>query len=310
LIGALGVRYPEPAWRPNSVRAQCLYRHRIMPDPERLLSTLQRAAQCFRATPGRRGRVVHLEAAQEVLVVGDLHGNLENFRLLLGIADLGHNAGRYLVLQEVIHGPHYYPAGGDKSHQLLDLTAALKCQYPHQVHFLLGNHELAQATARRISKTELDLNQTFREGVASAYGPLAVNIYTAYQSLFAVAPVVLHTPNRVLLSHSLPPGARLPEFDPIALEREESTEADLLPGGSVHMVVWGRDTRRENVAAFLKLMDADLLVTGHIPCDRGFDLPNDLQLILDCAGTPGGYCLFPCDRPLTHEELVSYVSTL
>jgi hypothetical protein len=58
------------------------------------------------------------------------------------------------------------------------------------------------------------------------------------------------------------------------------------------------------------MLDADLLITGHIPCDRGFDLPNDRQLVLDSLGTPAAYCLFPTDRPLTHAELIAHVSTL
>jgi hypothetical protein len=281
-----------------------------MPDPDRLLTTLRRAVQAFRETPGRRGRVVDLVGAGEVLVAGDLHGNLENFRLLLERADLRGHAGRHFVLQELIHGPYRYPAGGDKSHQLLDLLAALKCQFPRQVHMLLGNHELAQATQRRISKGDEDLNQAFREGLGSAYGPRAADVYAAYQQLFAAIPVALRSPNRVLVSHSLPPASRLADFDPAALGRDESTEADLMPGGSVHMVVWGRDTRPETAAAFLGKMDADLLVTGHIPCDRGFDLPNDRQLIVDSVATPAAYCLFPCDRPLTHADLVASVSTL
>ncbi len=122
-------------------------------------------------------------------------------------------------------------------------------------------------------------------------------------------PVALHTENRVFLSHSLPPSSMLADFDCAALDRDESTEADLLPGGSVHAVVWGRNNRADHVAAFLQRVDADLLITGHIPCDRGFDVPNDLQLILDSLGTPAAYCLFPADRPLTHAELVSHVST-
>ncbi len=280
-----------------------------MPDPDRLLRTLHRAIQAFRDTPGRRGRCVRLEGAAEVLVSGDLHGNVENFRLLMARADLANHPARHFVLQEAIHGPYRYPAGGDKSHQLLDLIAALKCQFPRQVHYLLGNHELAQATGRRISKGEEDLNQSFREGVATAYGPRSAEVYAAYQRLLAVVPVALRTDNRVFLSHSVPPASMLAAFDPAALEREESTEADLLPGGSVHAIVWGRNYRPENVAAFLQRVDADLLVTGHIPCDRGFDLPNDRQLVLDSLGTPAACCLFPADRPLTHAEMASGVST-
>src|SRR5947209_6550944 len=121
---------------------------RTMPDPIRHLTTLRRAVVAFRSTPGRRGRVGYLEDVDEVLVAGDLHGNLENFKTVLQRAELAAHPRRHLVLQEVVHGPHRYPAGGDKSHQLLDLLAALKCQFPRQVHFLMGNHELAQWTGK------------------------------------------------------------------------------------------------------------------------------------------------------------------
>ena len=281
-----------------------------MPDPERILTTLRRAMQCFRETPGRRGRVVALEGVTEVLVGGDLHGNVENFRRLLTKADLARNPQRHFVLQEVVHGPYHYPAGGDKSHQLLDLMAALKCQFPRQVHFLLGNHELAQYTRRRVSKGDLDLNEVFREGVGTAYGSRAPEVYAVYEELLALVPVALRTPNRVLLSHSLPPASRLEDFDPAVLERDGSTEVDVVPGGAVHSLVWGRDTRGETAAAFLAKMDADLLISGHVPCDNGFDVPNDRQLILDSLGAPACYCLFPTDRPLTHAELVHHVGTL
>ena len=104
-----------------------------MPDPDRLLHTLARAAAAFRATPGRTGRLVRLPAdAADVLVGGDLHGHLGNFQALLKRADLARHPARHLVLQEVVHGPNRYPGGGDKSHQLLDLVAALKVQYPDQ----------------------------------------------------------------------------------------------------------------------------------------------------------------------------------
>ncbi len=281
-----------------------------MPDPARLLRTLDQAVQAFRATPGRRGHFVELQDVDEVQVAGDLHGNVENFRSLLDKAQLARHPRRHLVLQELVHGPHRYPAGGDKSHQLLDLLAALKCQYPRQVHMLLGNHELSQWTARAISKHDEEYNAVFREGVGTAYGPHAPAVYAAYQKLFAAVPLALRTPNRVYLSHSLPTASRLATFDPAVLEREEHRPEDLSSGGSVYALVWGRDTRPEHVAAFLHKVDADLLITGHIPCERGYDTPNDRQLILDALGSPACYCLFPATRPLTLQELVSGVGYL
>jgi hypothetical protein len=281
-----------------------------MPDPVRLLQTLRRATQAFRDTAGRRGRVVTLQGAAELLASGDLHGNLENFRILLQRADLARQPLRHLVLQEVIHGTFTYANGGDKSHQLLDLVAALKCQFPNRVHFLLGNHELAQYTNRLIAKGDSDLNRLFREGVDAAYGANGPDIYDAYMQLLGVVPLALRTPNRVFLSHSLPPGSRLEGFDPNILERDEVAEADLVPGGSVHSLVWGRDTSQANVAAFLKKVDADLLITGHVPCEQGFDTPNDRQLILDSLGQVAAYCLFPVVRPVTLAELKGLVKLL
>jgi hypothetical protein len=280
-----------------------------MPDPDRLLHTLRQASLSFRDTPGRRGRLVHLEG-QEVLVAGDLHGNVENFRRLLKRADLGNHPGRHLVVQELIHGPFRYPSGGDRSHQLLDLIAALKCQYPRQVHFLLGNHELAQRMQRRITKADEDLNALFREGVATAYGPRAGEIYAQYLELFDALPVALRTPNRVFLSHSLPPLAQLPGLDFTALEQDQPTPEELVPGGVTYALLWGRDLRPETATAFLEKVDADLLITGHIPCNGGFHAPNDRQLILDCLGEPAACCFFSMERPLSHAELLTCVYIL
>ncbi len=213
-------------------------------------------------------------------------------------------------MQEAIHGPHRYPAGGDRSHQLLDLIAALKCQFPNQVHFLIGNHELSQATGRRIAKDDVELNDLFMQGVRTAYGDRADEVYTAYLRLIADAPLALRTANRVFLSHSLPPASLMAAFDPAALERDEATEADIVPGGAVHALVWGRDVRPQTAAAFLQKMDADLLITGHIPCEQGFDAPNDHQVILDSLGHPAAYCLIPADHPLTHTELLNCIGLL
>ncbi len=281
-----------------------------MPEPARLLHTLREAVKAFRATPGRKGRLTSLPTGREVLIAGDLHGNVENFRLLLKRAALDANPQRHLVLQEVIHGRFFYPDGGDKSHQLLDLTAALKCQYPERVHFLLGNHELAQWQNQLIGKADLDLNALFKQGVATAYKSRAEDVYAAYSELFAAADLALRTSNRIFLSHSLPSAKRLEKFDPADLERDELRPEDVELGGSVHALVWGRDTRPETTAAFLNKVDADLLITGHIPCEKGFEVANDRQLILDSLGTPACYCLFPTDRPLTINDLVGYLGTL
>jgi hypothetical protein len=281
-----------------------------MPDPDRLLRTIRQAAKAFCETPGRMGRLVYIGSGQEVLVAGDVHGNLENFRRLLNVAQLSTNPRRHIVLQELVHGRFHYPQGGDKSHQLLDLLSALKCQYPERVHLLLGNHEIAQWKNQTIVKSDVELTSAFREGVQSAYGPRATEIYQAYQDMLGAVPLAIRTHNRVLLSHSAPEMSQLAAFDPEILEREVLEESEWRLGGSAHSLVWGRDTSEETILMFLKRMDADFLITGHTPALEGFAFPNPYQLILDCSGPDPAYCLFNTSEPATSEGLKQAVKRL
>ncbi|MCS7045317.1 MAG: hypothetical protein NZO58_03065, partial [Gemmataceae bacterium] len=147
-------------------------------------------------------------------------------------------------------------------------------------------------------------------GVATAYGPHAEAIYAAYLELFAVADLALRTDNRVFISHSYPSAKYLPRFDLAVLEGDDTPEEEIRLGGVIHSLVWSRDHSQANVEAFLAKVDADWIITGHIPCEQGFHVPNNRQLILDALGAPAGYCLFPGDRPLTHQELLACVGTL
>jgi hypothetical protein len=225
-------------------------------------------------------------------------------------ADLARHPRRHLVLQELIHGPFRYADGSDKSHQLVELVCALKCQFPRQVHYLVGNHELAQATNRRIGKLDADLNEQFFNGVRAAYALRADEVYALYLELFAAAPLAIRTAGRVFISHSLPSLGMQPEFDPAVLDLDQTPDADLAAGGSVYALVWGRDIRAETAEQFLRQMDADVLITGHVPCEGGFARPSPRHVIVDSQGSPAACCLVPADRPVAPDELDGMIHLL
>jgi hypothetical protein len=279
-----------------------------MPDPEKMLRLLDKAVAVCRKTPGRVGRLVTLAGATDVLIAGDLHGHVGHFQTIFQKADLAKNPRRHLVLQEVIHGPFLYDDGSDKSHQLLDLVAATIVQFPGRVHFLPGNHEISQRTDRQVARASGELNSLFRNGVTAAYGEKADDIYRWYMTLIDTAPLALRTPNRVFMSHSLPPIGKL--WNPEVLTAPVLPAEDFAPGGSVYHLVWGRDTSDAAVTRFLQSVDADLLITGHLPCADGFLVPNKRQIVLDSQQPPAAYSLVPADRPLTHAELVASIAII
>ncbi len=283
-----------------------------MPSPDRMLNLVRRAIDFVSSTPGRTGKVVRVPATcTDVIVAGDMHGHVPNFQAVLKTADLAANPNRHLVLQELIHGKFTYPTGGEKSHQLVDLFCALKSQFPDRVHYLPGNHELAQLSNRPIGKGNDSYNTEFRLGVTSAYGSgMGQEIYRAYLDLFAVLPLAIYSPNRILMTHSVPSSKDLSAFDPRRLLAEKYSDRDLEPGGSIYALVWGRDIGEANAESFLTKMDADRVITGHIPLDAGFLAPHPRHLIVDCSTNPAACVRFPADRPITAEELLKGVIIL
>jgi hypothetical protein len=282
-----------------------------MPDPRKVLNTIRRATELLRATPGRSGGIVALEHATEVMVVGDLHGSMSTFKKVLWSAALDRHPGRHLVLQELIHGPHMYPDdGGDRSHQLLDVVAALKCQYPERAHLILGNHELSELTERIIGKEGEALNAKFRRGIETAYGASAGEVYQSYKGLFAALPLAIRTSNRVYVCHTIPNAVDLDSLDLALLAANEWPAAAMKRRGTIYALTWGRDTSAETADRFAAMVDADFFVTGHTPCDEGFRQANHRQIIIDGTDPCPCYCLFPALETLTIGALVNCVHAI
>lgn len=280
-------------------------------DVDQSLRTLRQAAMLLRATTGREGMMLSIpDLATDVVVSGDLHGNLDNLRAIWKLADLDAHPERHLVLQEFVHGTARYPQGGCMSHRMLDLLAALKVRYPQRLHLVLGNHELSQWTGRKIAKDDVYFNDLFEEGVARAYGERSEEILEAYDHLFASMLLGVRLPSRVLVCHSIPEARHLATFDPMIFQRKGLSEEDLGKGSSVYQLVWGRDVREDTATKFAAMMDVEVLVTGHIAQEAGFAIPNSRQIILDSMASPATFAILPARFPMPTENLVSFIRFL
>ena len=273
-----------------------------MIDASKVLYTIEKATQATQKYPYRQGRVLRIPDASDILVVGDLHGRMDLFKKAVQLADLKANPGRHLVIQELMHGTQTYEDGSDNSHLTVDMVALLKCQFPLRVHYLIGNHELSQATNRRVSKNGKDLNQLFDMGVAFAYPEHTDQFLEAYRKLVEELPALILLPNGVTISHSLPDSTKIDSFDVRKLEVLPTTNEETTPGGSLHSLLWGRDTSEHNAQAFLEKVRGKWLISGHIPVFQGVDFPNPRQIVLDAHLDVGGYALIPGQREISPGE--------
>jgi hypothetical protein len=277
-----------------------------------VVAAYQAAAAANEATPGRMGCLVELgsDSADEVMITGDLHGQRRNFNRIRKIAALGENPRRHLILQEACHGGQAYPNGGGcMSHAVVEDIARYKNDFPSQVHFLLGNHELAEITDYPIQKNRQMLNVLFRQGMRHMYGDAADEVRQAMLEFLRSCPLAVRLASGIFVCHSVPEQVDTQGFDASIFTRPMDP-AEFAEHGAVFDLVWGRDYRSANARAFAELLGASMLVCGHEPCSEGFVVPNPYQLILDCCGEKAGYAILPVAEPMGQDAVVRLVRRL
>ena len=81
------------------------------------------------------------------------------------------------------------------------------------MHFLLGNHELAELTDYPIQKNRQMLNLLFRLGMQQMYGPATEKVREAYLPFIHSCPLAVRLPGGVFVCHSIPERCDARPFD-------------------------------------------------------------------------------------------------
>lgn len=272
-----------------------------MTDPIRAAEVFLEAARLNTQDPLLSGSQLRFPDYGQVVMTGDLHGHRRNFDKLVRFCDLEHAGARHVILHEIIHEEVESVTGEDNSHQVLFDAARWKCEHPDQVHFLLGNHDLAQMNRHEITKNGRTVTIDFENAVRNAFGG-GSEVMDAINRFLRSLPLAGRTTNRVLFSHSLPSPRELPTFDPTVLERVP-TDEDLRERGSAHALVWGRYHTAQAVDALATLLDVDWFVCGHQPQESGFDLLHDRMLILASDHNHGVFLTLDLKKTVTLESL-------
>lgn len=272
-----------------------------------VIRLMRDAAKACAGDPCRRGNLIELPGQGDVMITGDLHGHLHNFRRIVRIADLPRHPRRHLVLQELLHA--MYTDTPDRSYQLLEEVAILKNVYPAQVHLLLANHDLAELLGLDILKKGRSVLQAFETALEEAYSFNKDVVRKAYTGFLRALPWAAATPHGLFLSHSVPRGSHLEQFSR-ELFTTPTPEPDLGKEGPVFRMVWGRDLSHRTSEGFARRVGASLIITGHHPCRNGHAEPNEHLVILDCKDGNGAYVILPLSRPVAQDEVVTRIRHL
>ncbi len=222
-------------------------------------------------------------------MTGDLHGHEKNFNKIVRFADLPGHPHRHLILHELLHEPQT-STKYCVSFRLLERALRLQKTFPHRVHLLLGNHALCQIFDKPVARAQGDAVVRLRAGLEQAYGSHSRQVGQAMDEFLLSEPLAARLSNRIMLSHSLPPPAKMASFDPRILYKDHLEHSDLQHGGSAYLLLWGRRQKAEQLAQLGQAWDVDLFVNGHQPQEMGFSVQAQRQIIL-ASDNSHGYCL-------------------
>jgi hypothetical protein len=275
--------------------------------PDQIIDILDQAAVLNRMDPLREGHVLVFPNYGQVIMTGDLHGYADNFRKLAWFANLDRSPQRHVILHELIHCNGQMTAEGDNSFLLLVQAAQWKIDYPDQVHFLMGNHDLAQLTDREISKGGAASIKNFNLWISQKYGEAATGKILEKLNQFIISlPLAARCPNRLWLSHSLPSPHAINLFD-FSIFSREWTPDDMMPKGSLYELLWGRNQTAEELEDLAGMLNLDYFIVGHQAQENGYAVVGGRMIIL--ASDHGLGCFLPIDlsRRYKFQELVERI---
>ena len=259
----------------------------------------------IREDPIRKVGLLEYGSAGQVVMTGDLHGNLRNFEKLQRYCALERSPGRSVILHELIHEDIERADQLDLSIDVLLRAAQWKCDFPDNVFILQANHELAQLRGQEISKGGRSVLYDFEQGVAHRFGSEADAVLAVTRDYISALPLAARTRTGIFMCHSLPNPLVVDSFDISVFERP-LTEDDIAPGGSAYNLLWGRFHSAETVERFAERLGVECFIIGHTPQEGGHTTVGRL-IILASEHNHGAFLPIDLSRHYTIKELESKI---
>ena len=274
-----------------------------------LLDILARGVAANHEDKHRRNNRIELHDEGLVVMTGDLHNHRRNYEKLVRFSDLGSDPNRHLILHELIHSSNLTEPHQCHSYELVADAVRLKTQYPDQVHYLLGNHAMAQVCRDEILKNGQPMVKSFQNGVHAVFGSNSDLVMKAFDDFFLSLPLAVRTANRIWLSHSLPSSRHVKDFDDSLFEKELTMD-DMHHNSSLRALTWDRRHDESGLETLAGRWDVDAFVVGHQHQERGYRRELDRMIILASDHNHGAFLPFRLDRSYRGDDLENQIKEI
>jgi len=219
------------------------------------------------ARSGQGGGIIRLDNDTIPVIVGDLHGQVDNLLKILSencmLRHLDRKAVTMVLLGDALHSEI---AGEmekmDSSILMIDLICALKLRFPENFHYIAGNHDSFSET---ISKNGISQGLLLKEELLDRRGSDYVN---AMETFFSSLPYIVHAEN-FFACHAAPPISTVTYNDLVNITQHPSLIREITrnrlqrpnyPGGY----------NKKDIARFRKTLGCAKktpFIVGHTPID-------------------------------------------
>lgn len=275
-----------------------------------IADVFRNAAQSNVEDPRRDGNTVTVEPGKDIIITGDLHGHRQNLMKILAYANLPANPDCRLVLQEIVHSDPDPRTGADRSVDVLLRAARLKNAHPEQVLFVLGNHDVAQATGNEITKGGRGVCEAFNQSVVDAVGPEAAGEVTAAINEFLLSiPVAIRTPGGVMILHTLPTPQRMAMAGKDIPAGPYSSDT-LHRGGCVYEWTWGRNPAAEQIDDLAEHLGVSYFVLAHKRIETAYEIVGPKAVIITAEHDRGALLRLTSDESLDEENVAGHLKRI
>lgn len=266
-----------------------------------------------------KGRLIELPTEGEVIVVGDLHGDLETLAKILETSEFLQKAGRNESVFLLFLGD--YGDRGMLSPEAYYVVLKLKASLPEHVVLMRGNHEGPDDLPVSPHDLPAYLHNRFGGGWSEAYSRLkdlfsylytAVLVEGRYILLHGGVPSQAKSIGDLAYAHSKHP--RESHLEEILWSDPEEGLKGTYPSPRGAGKLFGEDVTER----FLKILQVKVLIRGHEPTDAGFKINHRGRILtlFSRKGEPyfnskGAYLRFNLGEGITDAfQLANYVKQL